>query len=74
MEGHGQSCEVIPSYLVIGLGLMLIKLKTYGRDLRGEGLGMFLRILAGRCPFKGPSGATDPTPTDNVDYFPQYHV
>ena len=27
--------------------------ELYGCDLEGEGLGMFLRILGGRCPFKG---------------------
>jgi hypothetical protein len=32
---------------------MLIKLKTYGSEQQEEGLGMFLRILGGRCPFKG---------------------
>ena len=44
---------VIREQIVLGCVFMLIKLKTYGCDLQEEGLGMFLRISEGRCPFKG---------------------
>ena len=34
-------------------GLMWTDCELYGCDLEGEGLGMFLRLVGGRYPFKG---------------------